>query len=107
MADRGGDVYKERKRKKKNKKHTKKVKKAKTANYESDSEGFSSESELQWVESKNLGTTQTPNLPKHEDWMTVLLPPSSRALDELSRRKELKEDKQDTAEVPYACIVWP
>ena len=95
MAD---DIYKERKRKKKNKKHTKKVKKAKTANYESDSDGYSSENERQWIERKDLVKAQPPSL-KHEDWMTVPVPPSSRSLDELTRRKELEEDKHNTTEV--------
>ena len=98
-------MYKERKRKKKSKKHIKKAKKVKTANYDSDSEEYSSENELQWIERKDLATVQPPPSLKHEDWMTVPVPPSSRSLDELTRRKELEEDTSNTTEVCRRAVV--
>lgn len=96
-------IQSERKRKKKSKKHSKKVKKMKPSKHENNSdEADSSEDELQWVES-----TQSSCVPKREDWMMFQMSPSAGSLAELTRRKEVEDNKKDVTDVSiYALIVW-
>ena len=93
----------ERKRKKKYKKRSSKTKKIKRDRSPpgGGDDNVSSEGELQWVESTGPATSTSgvqsseDHVLKRDSWMTVPLSPSSGSLTELSRRKTVKEDKND------------